>query len=576
MKRTSAHIFLSALLSFSLLLSGCTFMKNASTKLKSITRSIASSFQKKTPPKKDTVSLATAQRSPQTSPKAPIHHAPRKAVAEKEWSPNDVQRTFAQPLREFRAAWIATVANIDWPSKPGLPAEQQQQEAIILLNYLQENNFNAAIFQVRPQADALYSSQLEPWSYFLTGQQDKAPEPYYDPLQFWIDEAHKRGIELHAWINPYRAHHVAGKEPSARSYVNQHPESVYFLKEGYWWMDPAMQSTQDHTTRVVMDIVKRYDVDGIHLDDYFYPYPSYNGNEDFPDERSWNEYTRNGGTLSRGDWRRESVNVLIERLYREIKKEKTHVKFGLSPFGIWRPGHPPMTEGFDQYDKLYADAKKWLNQGWIDYFTPQLYWPSTKLNMSFPVLLGWWHQENNQQRHLWPGISIGTDKTGKANNQEIVSEIMISRGMGPNSMGTVHWNISSLIKNPSLTKDLKEGVYKSPALIPASPWLSTSTPHAPRVSIRNEGDSILLHWSGEKKNVVNWIVYFQFEKKWEYRILRSDAHEFRINRFKPNTAEEPMQLQYVMVTAIDRIGNESPQRPLPIEPLKVDGQSDRE
>ena len=575
MKRSSAHISITALLSLSLLLNGCSFMKEVSTKFKTFTRSIAAKLEKKERPKRDSLSIATQEPSRSTKSSAPIHSTHRKAIPEKDVSPLAIQRNFAQPLREFRAAWIATVANIDWPSKPGLPVEQQQQEAIALLNYLQENNFNAAIFQVRPQADALYTSALEPWSFFLTGEQDKAPDPFYDPLQFWIDEAHKRGIELHAWINPYRAHHVAGKEPSARSYVNQHPETVYFLKEGYWWMDPAMQTTQDHTTRVVLDIVKRYDVDGIHLDDYFYPYPSYNGNEDFPDERSWNEYVKGGGQLSRGDWRRESVNTLIERLYREIKKEKTHVKFGLSPFGIWRPGHPTSVEGFDQYDKLYADAKKWLNNGWIDYFTPQLYWPSTKLNMSFPVLLGWWHQENNQQRHLWPGISIGTDKNGKANNQEIVSEIMITRGMAPKSMGAVHWNISSLIKNPSLTKELREGVYKSPALIPSSPWLSNHSPHAPRVVLSNQGDSIRIHWNGEKKNITNWVVYYQFEKKWEHRILPSDTQEFLINRFAPNKTDEPLQLQYVMVTAIDRIGNESAQRPIAVEPLKINGQSDR-
>lgn len=308
--------------------------------------------------------------------------------------------------REFRAAWIATVANINWPSKPGLSTAEQKDEAIQLLDYLKNNNFNAVIFQVRPQADALYKSNFEPWSYFLTGKQNQAPSPYYDPLQFWIDESHKRGMELHAWLNPYRAHHTSSKDISNESIVKKNPEMVYRLKEGFYWMDPSKKETQDLTTKVVMDIVNRYDIDGIHFDDYFYPYPSYNGDQDFPDEKSYQQYLSNKGTLSKGDWRRASVNTLIENVYKEIKSSKPYVKFGISPFGIWRPGFPSSIKGFDQYEKLYADAKLWLNKGWIDYFTPQLYWPSYKLNMSFPVLLGWWQEENTHQRHLWPGINL--------------------------------------------------------------------------------------------------------------------------------------------------------------------------
>jgi len=216
-------------------------------------------------------------------------------------------------------------------------------------------------------------------------------------------------------------------------------------------MDPAMKATQDHTSRVVMDIVKRYDVDGIHFDDYFYPYPSYNGDKDFPDDKSWNAYVNSGGRLSRGDWRRDGVNKLIERLYAEIKQEKKHVKFGLSPFGIWRPGYPSTVTGFDQYEKLYADAKLWLNKGWIDYFTPQLYWPINKQGQAFPDLLGWWQSENTLQRHLWPGINIGTNKNGVTNNKEVLDEINLTRSMLPKSMGAVHWSVSSLTKNPTLT-----------------------------------------------------------------------------------------------------------------------------
>ncbi len=228
-----------------------------------------------------------------------------------------------------------------------------------------------------------------------------------------------------------------------------------------------------------MDIVKRYNIDGLHFDDYFYPYPSYNLNDDFPDSDTWDAYKKAGGKLSRGDWRRDAVNSFIERLYKGIKAEKPHVKFGLSPFGIWRPGYPPQIEGFDQYDQLYADAKLWLNKGWIDYFAPQLYWPINKLAQSFPVLLGWWADENTQGRHLWPGISIGRD-TSFAQIREINNEILITRGMVPKSMGVVHWSIGQLVNNPGLMKNLREGLYRQQALVPASPWLGSKKPEPPK------------------------------------------------------------------------------------------------
>ncbi|MDB5193294.1 MAG: hypothetical protein JWQ96_2857, partial [Segetibacter sp.] len=189
-------------------------------------------------------------------------------------TPN-TESSIPKAAKEFRAAWVATVSNINWPSKPGLSTQDQQKEAIELLDFLQKYNFNAVIFQVRPHADALYKSDLEPWSYYLTGKQGQAPSPYYDPLEFWTEAAHDRGIELHVWLNPYRANHRDGKSISQQSIVKTNPELVVYLKEGYHWMDPALKGTQDRTTAVVMDLVKRYDIDGVHFDDYFYPYPSY-------------------------------------------------------------------------------------------------------------------------------------------------------------------------------------------------------------------------------------------------------------------------------------------------------------
>jgi uncharacterized protein YbbC (DUF1343 family)/uncharacterized lipoprotein YddW (UPF0748 family) len=471
--------------------------------------------------------------------------------------------------REFRAAWVATVANINWPSKRGLTVEEQKKEAIKLLDLLHENNFNAVIFQARPQGDALYKSDLEPWSYYLTGEQGKAPDPYYDPLEFWTEEAHKRALEIHVWLNPYRAHHPTGGSVSEHSIVKKHPELVVNLETGYWWMDPSLQGTRDHSYNVVMDIVKRYDIDGIHFDDYFYPYPSYNNNKDFPDHKNWSEYLGSGGKLSRGDWRRKSVNVFIERLYKGIKKEKPHVKFGLSPFGIWRPNNPLSIQGFDQHNQLYADAKLWLNKGWIDYYTPQLYWPINQVPQSFPVLLGWWKEQNLKGRHLWPGMSVGR-RRGAQRVDETMNQIMISRGMTPESPGVVHWSIEPLLTSPDLLKALREGPYKKPALVPSSPWLSKSTPKAPVLNISTQEGLAKVSWKHENhENIQNWVVYSNYGSGWNQQILGSNSTEISIPGYKINfsyefNSDESIDLKNLIsplkqigVSAVDRFGNES-------------------
>jgi uncharacterized lipoprotein YddW (UPF0748 family) len=467
---------------------------------------------------------------------------------------NDVAKIAPKAQAEFRAAWVATVSNINWPSKPGLSTSEQQQEAITLLDFLKEHNFNAVIFQVRPQTDALYKSDIEPWSYYLTGEVGKAPDPYYDPLEFWIEAAHNRGLELHVWLNPYRSHHKDGGVLSEKSIVKTRLGLSVFLKEGYWWLDPAKKETQDLSAAVVRDIVKRYDIDGVHFDDYFYPYPSYNLNEDFPDDESWAAYTKSGGKLSRGDWRRNNVNVFIERVYKEIKAEKKWVKFGLSPFGIWRPGFPESVEGFDQYGKLYADARLWLNKGWVDYFTPQLYWDINKFPQSFPVLLGWWAGENTHNRHLWPGISVykgGGDK----NIDETINEIMITRGMLPQSKGAVHWSISALTKYPDVAKAILDGPYKKQALVPATPWLGNKAPEAPVIKTELKEDIVNIIWthSGEK-NVFRWVVYYKYGEAWSYEILNRKDRSFELKR---TSGEKAIPLKGIAVTAVDRIGNES-------------------
>ena len=473
--------------------------------------------------------------------KVPSDTIPDTVIVEKT-DPN-VPRT----MREFRAAWVASVANINWPSKSGLTSEQQQLEAIALLNLLKKKNFNAVILQIRPQADAFYQSDLEPWSYFLTGEQGKAPEPFYDPLEFWVKAAHDRGIELHAWLNPYRAQHSTGGEISNQSIIKTHPESVVKLKNGMYWLDPAKESVQEHATAVIMDVVKRYDIDGIHLDDYFYPYASYNGGEDFPDDKSWAAYQVGGGILSRDDWRRENVNSFISNLYQEIKSVKPYVKFGISPFGIWRPGYPESIAGFDQYSELYADARLWLNRGWMDYFMPQLYWGINKIQQSFPVLLGWWKAENDQERHLWPGINAALGKN------EVISQIMITRGMLSEHPGVAFWSIGPLMKNDTLATAIKEGPYRKEALVPASPWLDNKAPEAPIVVPAVEEEMLELSWvPGDDEKVFRWVVYYNYGSYWNYKILDHNKDSLAFQR-----SINGKPLVSIAVTAVDRTGNES-------------------
>lgn len=470
-------------------------------------------------------------------------------------------------LREFRGAWVATVANINWPSTKYLSVEEQKKEAINILDRLHQNHFNAVIFQARPQCDALYKSELEPWSFYLTGNQGVAPEPFYDPLEFWVEESHKRGMELHVWLNPYRAHHIEGGEVSEFSIVKKHPDWVLKLKSGYWWLDPSKKEAQDHSFNVVMDITKRYDIDGIHFDDYFYPYPSYNDNIDFPDDKSWEAYINNNGKLARSDWRRDNINQFIKRVYTGIKEIKPNVKFGLSPFGIWRPRHPQSIEGFDQHEKLYADAKLWINEGWVDYWSPQLYWKISTLKQSFPVLMGWWKNENLKNRHFWPGISLDRENN-ELNTMEVINQIMIIRGMLPDFPGNICWSISSVLNFKELSDALINGPYKNEALIPATPWFKNQTMEAPKIKTDAVNDRLKISWThDEPAKVFRWVVYYKYDGRWDYTILENSASSFEIplvsqNKYYNEDGQEIItnnKLVEIAVSAIDRISNESVQ-----------------
>lgn len=386
--------------------------------------------------------------------------------------------------REFRAAWVATVDNIDWPSKRGLTVAQQKAELAKIVDVAAKLHLNALIFQVRPHADAMYPSKLEPWSIYLSGTPEVGPSPAYDPLKTMIDLCHARGIELHAWFNPYRAWHPAAKaNPGPNSVANTHPGDVRDYG-GYKWMDPSSKFVQQRSIDVMKDVISRYDVDGVHIDDYFYPYPvkdAAGGLQDFPDQANYDAYVAGGGKLDRGDWRRKQVDDFVQHLYGEIKKTRRTVKFGISPFGIYRPGYPAgIKAGVDQYAQLYADCLKWFHEGWCDYFTPQLYWPDAQTPQSYSVLLKYWSGENKAKRHLWPGNYTG--QLGLASNWatgEILNQINITRRLGAG--GNAHFSMKVFLDDAKgIDQILTEGPYKNRALIPASPWLAGAPPSSPK------------------------------------------------------------------------------------------------
>ena len=362
---------------------------------------------------------------------------------------------------EFRAAWVATVHNLDWPAQPGLPAVTQKAQLRALLDRAAELRLNAILLQVRPASDALYSSEKEPWSQFLTGRQGSSPG--YDPLQFAIEEAHARGIELHAWINPFRAATNVNTVLTANHVAKRHPEWICRVGSQLW-LDPGEPAAREYVLGVIQDIVRRYDIDGVHIDDYFYPYPRTPGVVSFPDDATWARYGTKSG-LTRADWRRDNINDFVRSMYRTVKATKPSVRVGISPFGIWRPGVPATIEAqVDAYGELFADSRKWLAEGWCDYLAPQLYWSIQPAKQSFPVLLEWWRAQS-RGKAVWPGIA--TERVGaKRPAKEIIEQIALTR-RGTNSPGHIHWSMKALLQNRGGVADLlRAGPYAEEASVP--------------------------------------------------------------------------------------------------------------
>lgn len=465
----------------------------------------------------------------------------------------DTLRLPAVP-REFRGVWVATVGNIDWPSAPGLPVAQQQEELLAILDRAQSLHLNAVIFQVRPAGDALYESQIEPWSEYLTGRQGVAPSPRWDPLKFAVDEAHARGLELHAWFNPYRARDGTAKSTLSSRHIAVTRPSVVKRYGTLLWMDPGEEYVRTHTVRVITDVVERYDIDGVHIDDYFYPYPQRDSRGrpvHFPDQDTYEKYRRSGGMLSLHDWRRRNVDLLVEALHKRIREAKPWVKFGISPFGIWRPNEPAGVQGLDAYDILFADARRWLHEGWADYFSPQLYWPTNSPSQGYSTLLAWWGAQNRHGRHIWPGnftSRAGTRADWPA--RELVSQVLATRA-DKTATGNVHYSVTALVANQSGVADLlARHVYDGPALVPASPWLEGEAPQAPPFAVAPDGPSRVQICLGEPSLQAPrwWVLRVKRDHTWTTRILPGAVRQMAMGALGPADS--------LVLSAVDRTGRE--------------------
>ena len=465
--------------------------------------------------------LAACGVAPVVAPVAPV--APPGAPVDGSGAPAQAAPAgtgAAAAQAEFRGAWVATVANIDWPSRPGLPAAQQRAEVVTLLDRAAAIGLNALVLQVRPAADAIYPSALEPWSEFLTGAQGRPPDEAYDPLAFWVAEAHRRGLALHAWFNPYRARHSMAKSAPAATHLSVTRPDLVKAYGDQLWIDPGEPDAAAHTLAVVADVLRRYDIDGVHIDDYFYPYPvkaaaSVAGgvaggvagtvaggagdaapDQPFPDEPAWQRYRQAGGALARDDWRRDNVNRLVQALQALVRRERPGLPFGISPFGLGRPDlRPPGIQGFSQFHKLYADVERWCTEGWCDYLAPQLYWPLDAPAQAFGVLLDYWLAQARPGLAVWPGLY--TSRIGAAQRpysaDEVLRQVALIREVrdlreardlrevraartmqadaAPRAAepgGHIHFSLAALLQDrDGIATRLQAGPYRQPAPRPA-------------------------------------------------------------------------------------------------------------
>ncbi|GGK89465.1 glycoside hydrolase family 10 protein [Rufibacter glacialis] len=480
-----------------------------------------------------------------------------------------VSQAQPSPKREFRGVWIATVANIDWPSQKGLSPVTQMEEFRYILDEHQKTGINAVVVQVRPTTDALFRSTKELWSHWLTGKQGQEPNPPYDPLAFQIEEAHKRGMEFHAWFNPYRATHDTISANISPQHITKTKPEWFIQYGGKYYFKPGLPEVRQYIVGVIMDVVRNYDIDAVHFDDYFYPYPT---KDTFPDEDDFKQYGAN--FQNKDDWRRYNVDEVIRVLSDSIKKEKPYVKFGISPFGIWRnktadePRGSDSKGGITNYDHLYADIRGWLEKGWIDYNVPQIYFHFGHPAADYGKLLDWW-SKNGFGKHLYVGhgpYKINNDRVYKqwSDPLETGRQIRLNR-QTPNVHGSVYFSSKSVMANPNRIQDsLRQHYYANPALLPTMPWLDSIAPLTPTdLKVENSTQGVALRWTAPAAaadgNKARYYVVYRVLHGQKVN-LENPAHILAIHHggttYTDSSAEAGQRYTYA-VTAVDRLHNES-------------------
>ena len=470
--------------------------------------------------------------------------------------------------REFRGAWVSpldAMTGPDWPSRQGLSSDDQRAELCILLDHAKSIGLNAIVLHVRTAGDALYASHLVPWSVFLSGKSGVGPKPEYDPLAFAVAEAHARGLQLHAWFNPFRAMLPTSTARMASNHVTRAHKAWIRSYGPQTWIDPGVPAARRAVLAEILDVVDRYDIDAVHVDDYFYPYRErkmvtkrINGHrvrvsEDiqFPDATTWKKH--GAQFRNRDDWRRSNIDTFVSDLYAGVKKRKPWVMVGISPFGIWRSGSPPGVTGLDAYAEIYADARLWLKKGWLDYLSPQLYWPIDGPESRFTALDDWWRSQNVKDRAIWPGlfdaqVAVGHSGWDGGEIPAQIERLRYTRGLSDESNGHIHFRLSAMLLNgQAIGERVRTSVYAEAALVPATPWLGGKPPRDPKVTTLNDmslqilpGDNVPLSW---------WMIQTRMsDGRWRYWLRRATDHRIDLSAFGDLGGKR------IAITAVDRVG----------------------
>lgn len=471
------------------------------------------------------------------------------------------------PKREFRAAWICTLANLDWPSSARLHSDLQKNEFRKILDKLQKAGMNAVIVQVRPAGDAFYPSSLVPWSQYLSGKQGVPPSPFYDPVAFMVEECHARNMEFHAWFNPFRAlSHIQYSSIAADNMINRHPDWIYNYGISKYF-DPGVPAARHYLVNVIAEVVRNYDVDGIHLDDYFYPYPI--AGSPLPDAKTYRNYGQ--GFQDLDSWRRHNVDAFVEELADSIFLGKPNVKFGISPFGVWRNDDEDLrgsgtVRALSAYDELFADTRKWLKYGWVDYMVPQLYWGIETGRAPFDVMLEWWDKQG-ADRHVYIGHAIYLLSNGNtpswAKPSEFVKQAEMCRAQDQ-VCGSVWFRSSTIMANSAgIANSLEREIYPYPALVPNMPWIDDIPPNRPsNLQVYPQSDGIYLGWDApapaEDLDLPSYYVVYRFASN-EVNDLNDPRNIVAITRerhFLDLKVVAGRAYTYA-ITSVDRLHNES-------------------